>query len=147
MAPLIDAPRTASAQALEDSTLAVIDRQTFLNFLRKTRDVPVHAPGILQPHHRINASLEETTRAWMRLLVILYLLKTWSPEDRQDHTEELVELTGKERGEIENCLDDLTREGIVAVEDGRITAFHNLIAWKAVLERTEHKMDGQTRGA
>jgi membrane protein len=138
MAPLIDAPRTASAQALEDSTLAVIDRKTFLNFLRENEGMSLFMLREFSNRVlRINVSLEETTRAWLRLLVILYLLKAWSPEGRRDFMAELLELTGKERGEIENCLDDLTREGIIAVEDGRVSAFHSRTAWTAVLKGTD----------
>lgn len=133
MAPLIDAPRTASAQVVEDSTLAVIDRDTFHNLLRESEGVSlVMLREFSNRIKRTNKLFEETTQAWMRLLIILYFMKTWRPGEGIDHLAHLTQLTGKEPGEIEDVLDDMVRENILTVQDHQIIAFHEETAWRSL---------------
>ena len=134
MAPLIDAPRTASAQALEDSTLAVIDRRTFQALLRENEDVSLFM--LKEFSNRIkhtNDVLEDTTQAWIRAMVTLYLIKMWPFTVQQDPLHELSEYTGKEKGEIEEVFEDLAREGVLITEKDRIVVFHEEAAWKSLL--------------
>jgi membrane protein len=120
MAPLIDAPRTASAQALEDSTLAVIDRKTFLNFLRENEGCPCSCSGNSPTASSGSMSPGRDDAGLAPAAGHPLPPEGMVSRGQADFMAELLELTGKERGEIENCLDDLTREGIIAVEDGRV---------------------------
>ena len=74
MSTLIDAPRTASAEAASDSCLAVIDSETFHRMLRESDDVSLFM--LRASSRRIkhtNEVLEELTEAWIELMAILYL--------------------------------------------------------------------------
>ena len=134
MAPLIDAPRTASAKAVEDSTLAVIDRNTFHSLLRESEGVSL---GMLREFsNRIkhtNEALEETTQSWIRLVTILYLTKSWPLGRSCDPLTDLSGFTGKEPGEIEEVFEDLAQEGILTLQGSRITSFNDGAVWKSLL--------------
>ena len=133
MAPLIDAPRTASAEAVEDSTLAVIDRDTFHTLLRESEGVSLTMLREFSNRtRRTNKLLEETTQAWLRLLIILYFMKKWQPGERMDHIKHLMQLTEKEQGEIEDILDDMAKKGILTVQGSMIIAFHEEMAWRSL---------------
>lgn len=134
MAPLIDAPRTASAQAVEDSTLAVIDRDTFHNLLRESDGVSLFM--LQEFSNRIrhtNEVLEETTQSWIRSMVILYLIKMWPFSAQKDPLSDLSEYTGKEPGELEEVFEDLSRENVLTLQDNHIIAFSEEAAWISLL--------------
>jgi len=134
MAPLIDAPRTASAQAMEDSTLAVIDRQTFHELLRESDGVSLMMLREFSSRIRhTNEVLEETTQSWIRSMVLLYLIKMWPFTDHKDPLQDLSNYTGKELGELEEVFEDLAREGILTLQEERIIAFSEEAAWKSLL--------------
>jgi len=136
MAPLIDAPRTASARAIEDSTLAVIDRRTFQNLLRESERVSL---GMLREFsnrvRHTNEALEEATQAWVRSIIILYLIRMWPFDVCRETLKDLAEYTGKEPGELEEILEKLAREGVLTLQDNRIIAFREEAAWKSLLGR------------
>jgi membrane protein len=134
MAPLIDAPRTASAKAVKDSTLAVIDRSTFHNLLRESDTVSLFM--LKEFSNRIkhtNQVLEETTQSWIRSMVILYLIKMWPLTAQKDPIKDLAEYTGKEPGELEEVFEDLSREGVLTFQDNEIITFHEDAAWRSLL--------------
>ena len=131
MATLIDAPRTASAETMADSLLAVIDSETFHRMLRESDAVSL---SMLQEFsHRIkhtNKVLEELTQSWIELMAILYFLKEWPLAQGQDPVAELVRYTGKETSDILEVLRGLSREGILRLEDDRVMDFVRTQAWQ-----------------
>ncbi|MCK9232531.1 MAG: Crp/Fnr family transcriptional regulator, partial [Syntrophales bacterium] len=131
MSTLIDAPRTASAEAASDSCLAVIDSETFHRMLRESDDVSLLM--LRASSRRIkhtNEVLEELTEAWIELMAILYFLKEWPLAQGQDPVTELVRYTGKDPGDIREVLRKLGREGILRFEGDRVTEFVRSEAWK-----------------
>ena len=134
MAPLIDAPRTASAKAMVDSTLAVIDRDTFYKLLRESGSVSLMMlKEFSQRIKHTNETLEETTQALIRSLIILYFIRMWPFTAEREPLQDLVAYTGKEAGELEEIIEGLAREGVLTLRDNRITAFHEDAAWKSLL--------------
>ncbi|MDQ5987861.1 MAG: hypothetical protein CSYNP_03607 [Syntrophus sp. SKADARSKE-3] len=137
MAPLIDAPRTASAKAAEDSTLAVIDRSTFQDLIRENEGVSLFM--LREFSNRIkhtNKALEETTQSWIRMIVILYFIKTRPlVNPSADPLKDLAECTEKDPGELEEILEDLSREGILTFQDNRVIAFDEEAAWQSLISR------------
>ncbi|MDI6777380.1 MAG: YhjD/YihY/BrkB family envelope integrity protein [Syntrophales bacterium] len=130
MAALIDAPRTASARTMEDSQVAVIDGNTFRNILRESEGVSLHM--LKEFSNRIrktNVSLEEITRLWIKLVVILYFLKNWPLKTKQNPLDELARFTGKEPGEIREILNGLSNQGVLIMENGSVTRFIKEEAW------------------
>jgi len=119
MATLIDAPRTAKAMALEDSNLAVIDSHAFSALLKES-----HQTGIFMLREfsrrlkNANASLEEMTNLWIRLMVILFCM-----ENQQALLKEalpkLARLAKKLPEEIKKAIDDLSCRGILKLNDNR----------------------------
>ncbi|OIP90274.1 MAG: hypothetical protein AUK24_04850 [Syntrophaceae bacterium CG2_30_49_12] len=130
MAALIDAPRTASARAVEDSHVAVIDGETFSYILRESEEVSLYM--LKEFSNRIkktNIALEEITRLWMKLVVILYFIKNWPLKADQNPFDELAGFTGKEPGEIRDVLNGLSDQGILIIENGRVTGFIREEIW------------------
>lgn len=119
MAALVNAPRTATAQALEDSNLAVIDSNTFAILLKES-----HQTGIFmlkefsQRLKNTNASLEEMTNLWIKLVVILYFME--NPKTLiKDAQRILTKLTKKLPVEIREVLNNLSCRGILKLKDNR----------------------------
>jgi membrane protein len=130
MAALIDAPRTASALATEDSNIAVVEGSTFRNLLRQSGDVSVFM--LKEFSNRIkhtNVSLEELTRSWIKLTTILYFLKERPVKTIQSSLEDLARYTRKEPGEIREVLKDLIDQGILIIRDSHISDFVREKAW------------------
>ena len=133
MAALIDIPRTASAQARDDSHLAIIDKNTFRNLLRESGDVSLFM--LKEFSNRIkhtNVALEELTQSWMKMIAIIYFIKEWPLRDDQDPLRDLTGQTRKEAGEIQQVLKDLSKQGILRIQDGRIVEFSKDRAWDLV---------------
>jgi membrane protein len=133
MAALIDAPRTASAQATQDSNLAVIDGNTFRNLLRESEDVSLFM--LKEFSNRIkhtNVALEELTQSWVKLAAIIYFMKEWPLQDNRNPVNDLSNYTRKEQGEIQQVLNELGNHGILNIRDGRIVEFLKDRAWDMV---------------
>jgi CRP-like cAMP-binding protein len=137
MAALIEAPRTASAQAAEDCGVAVISGDTFRNLLRESGEVSLF---MLQEFSRrirhTNIELEALTQFWIRLMAILYFLKEWPLQVYQNPVAELARYTGKDPEEIHEVLRDLGRQGILSLQDDRITGFAKDRAWELMRKQT-----------
>ncbi len=118
MAALIDAPRTASARALKDSHLAVIDSSTFGNLVRESRDIGIFMlKEFSQRLKHTNASLEEMTNLWIRLIVVIHFME--NPDVKiAKHLPKLAKLTKKLPVEIQEVINDLARQKILVVKDG-----------------------------
>lgn len=120
MAALIDAPRTASARALEDSHLAVIDGGTFRNLIRENREVAVFMLQELSSRLKnSNKALEELTNLWIRLVIVIYFLDNPSV-NIEEHLPQLARLTGKYPEEIRDVLSNPLLKDLLIIRDGRL---------------------------
>jgi len=133
MAALIDASRTASAQATQDSHLALIDGSTFRDLLRESEDVSLFM--LKEFSNRIkhtNVDLEELTQFWVKLSAIVYFVNEWPLPDDRNPVDDLTRYTRKEPFEIQQVLDDLRDQDILRVEHGHITDFSPDRAWDLI---------------
>jgi DNA-binding MarR family transcriptional regulator len=76
-----------------------------------------------------NAVLEELTQEWIKLMAILYFFKEWPLKTGQDPVSELAGYTGKEPADIQEVLKELSDEGVLAVQNEKVTAFIKEKAW------------------
>jgi len=116
MAALIDVRRTATACALEDSHLAVIDDRTFQNLIRESREV---ALAMLREFasrlKNSNAALEEFTEHRTQMFILLQILD--QPKATVDeHIEHISRLTRKEPAQIGRFMRDLSDRGILTIQ-------------------------------
>jgi len=131
IAALIEAPRTASVQATEDSSVAVIDSDTFRSLLRESGDVSLYMLREFSIRIRQTGNaLGELTQAWTRLIVVLYLLMKWPTKDDGDPLHELAMYTRKEPVEIQQVLWELRDQGVITILDGHISHFSKECAWE-----------------
>jgi len=133
MAPLIDIPRTASVIALEDSNIAVIDRETFCHLLLESRGVSLLL--LREFSHRLkrsNEALEELTKSWLKLIVLVYLFKEWPFEAPINPVEDLAYRIGEDITDIREILKDLDKDGIITFSDGTITHFNPEKTWSLI---------------
>jgi membrane protein len=136
MAALIEAPRTASVQATEDSNVAVIDVDTFRNLLRESGDVSLFM--LKEFSNRIRETgnaLGELTQSWTRLVTVLYFLIKWPLPDKGDSLHELARYTRKEPVEIQQVLLELNDQGVITIRDGHISDFSKERAWALLNEQ------------
>lgn len=125
MALLADLPRTASAVAVEDSIIAVIDEETFHRLLLQSTGVSLLF--LREFSHRLKnttEALEELSGEWMKLFTILYFLREWPFPSSEAALADLAGRTGREPHEIREILAGLEREGVIETREGEITAFH-----------------------
>ncbi len=117
MATLIDVRRTATARALEDSHLAVIDDTTFQNLIRESREVALFMLREFSTRLKnSNAALEEFTNLWTRLVIIMYFLD--QPRlSLEEHIPGLTRLTKREPAEIRKLIQELALQGILIIKD------------------------------
>jgi len=133
MAALVDAPRTASARALEDAHIAVIARDTFRDLLKTSEGVSL---VMLREFSRrikaTNEALEEATQAWMFLMCLLYFYRFPPPNRDRDPVADISVLTARERHEIVQVLRDLDRRGVIAMEGEEVVRFDAEKAWSTL---------------
>lgn len=131
MAALIEAPRTASALATQDSNVAVISGDTFQHLLRENGEVSISMLKEFSKRIRhTNESLEELTGLWIRLIAVIYLLYEWPIPESRNPLDDLSGYTGKESVEILEVLTDLRDHGVITMQDGKITGFSRERAWE-----------------
>lgn len=118
MAALIDTPRSASAYTIEDSTLAVIDRETFAKLLKRSEDVSLLMLREFSRRLKFTTeSLEEESRNTLILYVLLYITcRGEKGLSMPEVTGEIAERTGREEKEIEMIIADLTARGIITCQ-------------------------------
>jgi membrane protein len=130
MAALIDAPRTASAIAMEDCRLAEINGETFRHLIRESGEMSLF---MLKEFSRriknMNTALEELTQEWIKLMATLYFLKEWPLKAGQDPAAELADYTGKETVDIDAVLMELQDEGVLTLRGRQVTGFIKERAW------------------
>jgi CRP-like cAMP-binding protein len=130
MAPLIDIPRTASVIALEDSNIAVVDRETFCHLLIESRGVSLLL--LREFSHRLkrsNGVVEELTKSRLKLIVLVYLFKEWPFEAHVNPVEDLALHAGEDSAAIQEILNDLDQDGIITFIDGTVTQFNQEKVW------------------
>ena len=117
MAALIDISRSATARAVEDSHLAVIDGNTFSNMVRESQDISMYM--LKEFSRRLKASnmaLEELTNLWIRMAVIIYFMDNHGA-NIQEHLSQLSLITKKTEEEVREILKDLANEGILIIHN------------------------------
>jgi CRP-like cAMP-binding protein len=120
MATLVEAPRSASARALEDSHLAVIDSNIFTNLLRESQGIGVFM--LKEFSNRLkntNESLEEMTNLWIRLITVIHFMENPKAKISQ-HLGKLTKLAKKLPSEIQEVINDLALKKILEVKDGYV---------------------------
>ncbi len=117
MAALIDVRRTATARALEDSHLAVIDDRTFQNLIGESREVALTMLREFASRLKnSNAALEEFTHRRTQMLILLQILE--QPKATVDeHIGRISRLTRKEPAQIGQFMRDLSDRGILTVQE------------------------------
>jgi CRP-like cAMP-binding protein len=133
MAALINAPRTASARCLETCAIAVIDGEMLHELLRENGEVSLlMLKEFANRLRQTNEALEELTLSWIRLLVILYLLRSWPISEERNMIDDLTKASGREKAEIEEALAALEGHGVLTRSDGRVTGFNREEALRLV---------------
>jgi CRP-like cAMP-binding protein len=121
MAALIPSSRTATAVVVEDSYIAVIDRDTFLALLRSSGEVSFL---ILQEFARrlksTSDSLEQASQSGTRLKALLFLLGDEGAGPEGPVLERLAAYLHKEPQETAAILEWLHSEGVIELNDGRL---------------------------
>jgi membrane protein len=131
MAALIDAPRTASVQATEDSHVAVIDGNTFRNLLRESGEVSLFMLKEFSIRIRqTGTTLGELTQSWIKLIAVLYFYYKWPLLDDTNPLDELARYTRKEPVEIQQVLWDLRDQGVITILGGHVSDFSKERAWE-----------------
>jgi CRP-like cAMP-binding protein len=118
MAALIDAPRTASARTLEDSHLAVIDGDTFLNLVRESREVGiVMLKELSRRLKNSNTALDELTNLWTRMIIVIHFMDH-APVNIEEQLSTLALFTRKDSAEIMELINELARQDIFVIKNG-----------------------------
>jgi len=136
MAALINAPRTASARALEDSYLAIIDDKIFSNLISESHDVSIFMlKEFSQRLNNTNASMERFANLLIRLAVIIYFME--NPHVKIDeHLPKIAQLTKKYSNEIQKVIDDLIEEGVIVLKEGYLIEVVIKKIWSIIDEGT-----------
>ena len=118
MAALIDIRRSATARALEDSHLAVIDGDTFRDLVRESREVGiVMLKEFSRRLKKSNMALDELTNLWTRMVIVIHFMDH-APVNIEDHLPRLALLTHKEPAEIRELINELAHQDIFIIKNG-----------------------------
>ena len=157
MAALINVRRTATARALEDSHLAVIDDATFHNLIRESREVALFMLREFSTRLKnSNTLLEEVTNLWTRLVIITHILDQ-PRAAMEEHITGLTRLIQKEPVEIRNLIHELAGQNILIINDNRILEVAREKMWSMINsgalkkcfleeEKFEREAEEDTRG-
>ena len=138
IAALISAPRTSSARCLEACDIAVIDGEMLHELLKDNGEVALlMLKEFANRLRQADAALDVLALSWVRLLVTLYLLRSWPISEERNIIDDLARAAGRERGEIEETLAALEQSGVLPPADGRVTGFN--------LEEALRMIDRQTK--
>jgi membrane protein len=120
MAALIDIRRSATARALEDSHLAVIDGDTFRNLVRESREVGiVMLKEFSRRLKKSNMALDELTNLWTRMVIVIHFMDH-AQVIIEEHLPRLALLTHKEPAEIRELINELAHQNIFIIKNGLI---------------------------
>ena len=117
MAVLINIRRSATALAMEDSHLAVIDAVTFQSLIRESQNVAI---AILKEFSRrlknSNDALEEFAGLWARMMIIVHFLNHGMAKI-EEQLPVLAEQSGKHPAEIEAFIRELGAQKILQIKE------------------------------
>ncbi len=131
MAALIQVPRTATAHAVEESDVAVIDGETLHRLLRENEEISLHMlKEFSQRIRRTDNLVDELSQWWLRLVTILYLIRNWPLPANRDVAAEIAAFTSHDSEEIQDVLVDLGNQGVVELWEGQVTGFDPARAWE-----------------
>jgi membrane protein len=120
MAALIDIHRSATARAMEDSHLAVINGDTFRNLIRESRDVAI---SMLKEFSRrlknSNMALDELTNLWTRMIIVIDFMDN-APVNMEEQLPRLAQLTKKDTEEIRELINELAHQDIFIIKNGLV---------------------------
>ncbi len=140
MAALTGSPRAATAIALSDCEIAVIDGHVFHHLLRESDDLSIHL--LKRSSERIrntNTALDQLSQAWTRMTILLLILRSWSPDAPSKLVPILAERTGQDPLDILEILKDLASKGALELEEAGISSLHRERAWELVYQLTDQK--------
>jgi len=133
MAAFILSPRTATARAIDDSYIAVIDRDTFHSLLRNSGEV---ASLMLEEFARrlklTSDFLDNATQVNSRLKSILFLIKEGAGLAGDIHAGALAAYLKNEPGEAEGVLQWLESKGVVKLAGDRVVSVDEQALWSVV---------------
>ncbi|MBP7865988.1 MAG: YihY family inner membrane protein [Acidobacteria bacterium] len=124
MAALAGTLRSATALALDDAHLAVVDKQTFQRLLRESE--PVARLMLAEFSRRLintNEQLEDLIQSGVKVRVAARFLATWPPPGDADPVEALARELGRDPREILRAVEDLAGKGLFRLEGSRVTGF------------------------
>ena len=129
MAALTDSPRTATARALEDCHLAVIDSNIFSNLVRESRDFGI---VMLKEFSRrlknSNIALDELTNLWTRMIIVNHFMDH-APVNIEEQLPKIALITKKDSAEIMELINELTHQGIFVIKNGLMTEVISAKMW------------------
>jgi CRP-like cAMP-binding protein len=129
MAALLDATRTASARALDDCHLAVIDGNTFRNLVRESREIGI---VMLKEFSRrlknSNTALDELTNLWTRMVIVVHFMD-YAPVNIEEQLPKLALLTRRDSAEIRELINELARRDIFIIKNGSIMEVAKAKMW------------------
>jgi CRP-like cAMP-binding protein len=135
MAALTGCPRTATAVAVVDCDIAVIDGGVFQRLLRESDDLSLHLLKEFSGRiRRGNAALEGLSQSWIHLVVILLLMKNWPYPPGRDIPGELAVQAGKDATDIQEILQDLGDRGVITLGENGPLGLDPERAWGLILE-------------
>jgi membrane protein len=118
MAALIDIRRSATARALEDSHVAVIDGDTFRNLVRESQEVGiVMLKEFSRRLKKSNTALDELTNLWTRMVIVIHFMDH-AQVVIEEHLPRLALLTHKESAEIREVINELALQDIFIIKNG-----------------------------
>lgn len=121
MAALIDISRSATARAIEDSNLAIIDGSTFRDMLRDSQEIALHMlKEFSRRLRKSNAALENLTNLWVRMAIVIHFMDNPGAKIAE-HLPQLATISKKEPAQIREILAELAREGILIINNDILT--------------------------
>ena len=141
MAALIEAPRTASAVAAEDSRLAVIGSDTLRDVLRESSEVSLFM--LREFSNRLKqttTSLDELAHSRIILLILLQCMKIRPDEASADLIPDLVRFTGKGPEELAEVFRELRDKGVLIMDGERICGCNREKAWAFLDAQVLHQV-------
>ncbi len=132
MAALIDIRRSATARALEDCHLAVIDASIFRSLIRESQGVALHMLQEFSTRLKnSNAALEEFTNLWTRMVILLHFLDQ-TEATIGEHLSGLATLTGKSPFEVEALIYELGGQGILIIKGDTVLEVAREKMWSLI---------------
>jgi len=141
-AALISTPRTASARCLDTCSIAVIDGEMLHELLRANGEISLlMLKEFANRLRQTDAVLEELALSWIRMLVILYLLRSRPLSEERTVIDDLAKAAGREKAEIEETLAALERSGVLTRRDGHVTGFN----WEEALRLVDRSKPNRSK--